>query len=136
LGNFEIPPKLKILVFLIKNKKLWGEGEPKHVSTIWILNTRIFHMPFSLSKNCHYMWNSAYPFVQNDIFLKVPYISWVWDFVEMYLTHLGTKIWSPSIHIYSKEWFFGPKTLLYPSSTGKKLYFSNIEHYDLAIDKE
>jgi hypothetical protein len=28
------------------------------------------------------MWISAHPFVQNDVFLKVPYILWIWDFIE------------------------------------------------------
>jgi hypothetical protein len=28
------------------------------------------------------------------------------DFVDMCLTNIGTRIWSPLIHIYSKKWFF------------------------------
>jgi hypothetical protein len=76
------------------------------------------------------------PLCKMTFFLKVPYVSWVWDSVDMYLTHLGTKIWSSSIHIYTKEWFSGRKTPLYPTDTREKLYFPNFEHYDLAIDKE
>jgi hypothetical protein len=95
------------------------EGTPKHVHTVWIFNTRIFHMPFSMSKNGLCMWILAYPFVQNDVFFKVPYISWVWDFVYMYLANLGTRIWNPSIHTYSKKMvFLALKTLLYPLSMG------------------
>jgi hypothetical protein len=47
---------------------------------------------FLLSKNGLCLWISAKPFVQNDIFLKVLYISWVWDFGDMYLIHLGIRI--------------------------------------------
>jgi hypothetical protein len=43
--NFENPPKNEILVFLCV------EGTSKHVHTTWISNPRIFHMPFSMSKN-------------------------------------------------------------------------------------
>jgi hypothetical protein len=78
-----------------------------------------------LSKNGLCMWISTYPFVQNDIFFKVPYISWMWDFVDMYLTHLGTRIWSPSIHTYSKKWFlWPPKLCCTPRAHGKELFFS------------
>jgi hypothetical protein len=34
-------------------------------------------MPFSVSKNGLCMRISAYPFVQNDFFFKVPYVSWI-----------------------------------------------------------
>jgi hypothetical protein len=84
-------------------------------------------MPFSMSKNGLCMWISAYPFVQNDVFFKVPYVLWIRDFVDMYVTHLGTRIWSPSIHTYSKKWFFlASKTLLYPLSIGEFIYFSTL----------
>jgi hypothetical protein len=64
---------------------------------------------------------SGYLFVQNDAFFKVPYILWVWDFVDMYLTHLETRTWSPSIHIYSKNWFFWPpKNCCTPQTHGKE----------------
>jgi hypothetical protein len=57
--------------------------------------------------------------------------------VDMYLTHIGTRIWSPLINIYSKKWiFFAPKTLLYPLSTKAKFIFSNFECYDLANNKK
>jgi hypothetical protein len=46
----------------------------------------------------------------------------------MYSTNLGTKIWSPLIYTYSKlkNGFFGPKSLMYPLSTRKKLFFSTL----------
>ena len=91
---------------------------------IWIFNSIIFDMLFLLSKNSLYKWISACLFVQNDVFLKIPYISWVWDFVYMYLTHLGTSIWSPPIHIYPKNWLFWPSKLCcIPCAQGKKLYY-------------
>jgi hypothetical protein len=49
--NFEMPPKIKILVFFKNKKILRVEEALEHVSTIWIFNPRIFHMLFLLSKN-------------------------------------------------------------------------------------
>jgi hypothetical protein len=49
--NFEIPPKIEILVFFKKKKILLVEEALEHVSTIWIFNPRIFHMLFLLSTN-------------------------------------------------------------------------------------
>jgi hypothetical protein len=54
--NFEIPPKIEILVFLKKIKYLCVEKAPlEHVFTILIFNPRIFHMLFFLSKNGLYL---------------------------------------------------------------------------------
>jgi hypothetical protein len=89
-----------------KWKFLCIEEALEHVSTIQIFNSRVFHMLFLLSKNGLWMWISAYPLVEIDDFLKVAHLLWVWDFVDMYLTHLETRIWSPTIHIYSKNRFF------------------------------
>jgi hypothetical protein len=49
--NFEIPPKTKILIFSPKKDLPCVEGAPKHVHTVWIFNTRIFHVPSSMLKN-------------------------------------------------------------------------------------
>jgi hypothetical protein len=84
--------------FIQKRKLPCVEGAPKHEHTIWIFNLGIFCMPFSMSKNGICMQILAHPFVQNVDFFKVPYVLWTWDFVEMYLTNLGTRIWSLSIH--------------------------------------
>jgi hypothetical protein len=75
-----------------KKKILCIEEALEHVSTVWIFNPRMFHMLFLLSKNGLCMWISAYPLVEIDDFLKVPHLVWAWDFVDMYLTHLGTRI--------------------------------------------
>jgi hypothetical protein len=48
--NFEIPPKIEILVFLKNKKFACLEETLEHVSTIWISNPRFFHMLFLLSK--------------------------------------------------------------------------------------
>jgi hypothetical protein len=45
--NFEIPPKIEILVFF-KKKIERVEEALEHVSTVWIFNPRIFHMLFLL----------------------------------------------------------------------------------------
>jgi hypothetical protein len=84
-------------------------------------------MIFLLSKDGLCMWISAYPLVEIYDFLKVPHLVWAWDFVDMYLTHPGTRIWSPSIHTYSKKWFFWhPKLCCTPWALGKKLFFSTL----------
>jgi hypothetical protein len=78
----------------------------EHMPTFWIFVTRISPIDNLMSKNRLCVWISAYPFVQNDDSFKVLHVLWVWDFVDMYITHIGTRIWSPLIHIYSKIWFF------------------------------
>ena len=104
LRNFEIPPNIDLLVFL-KNKKFYVKRMPlEHVPTVCIFNTRIFHMFFLLSKTGLYMWISAYPLVENDFFLNVSQLLWIWNFVDKYLTHLGTRFQRGSFHIYSKIW--------------------------------
>jgi hypothetical protein len=65
-----------------------------------------FHMIFLLSKNGLCMWISAYLLVEIDDFLKVPDLVWAWDFVDMYLTHLGRRIQRGPFHIYLRKWFF------------------------------
>jgi hypothetical protein len=82
------------------------------------------------------MWISAYPFVEVDDFLKVPHLMWAWDFVDMYLTHLGIRIQRGTFHTYLRKWFFGPKRLLSSLDRGKKHFFFNFECYDLANGKE
>jgi hypothetical protein len=49
LGNFEIPPKIQILMFL-KAKSLCVEEARMHMLTVWIFNTIISGMSFLLSK--------------------------------------------------------------------------------------
>jgi hypothetical protein len=87
----------------------------------------MFHMLFLLSKNGLCMWISAYPLVEIDDFLKVPHLEWVWDFVDMYLTHLETRIWSPTIHNYSKNRFFWtPKDWCSPFVGAKNTFSSTL----------
>jgi hypothetical protein len=81
---------------------------------------------FNVKKQPLYVNFSIY-FVQIDVFFKVPYTLWIWDFVDIYLTHLGTRIWSPSIHIYFIKWFFWPPKLCStPWAQGKNLFFSTL----------
>jgi hypothetical protein len=94
-------------------------------------------MLFLLSKNGLCMWISAYPLVEIDDFMKVPHLLWAWDFVNMYLTHLGIRVQRGSFHIYLKKWFFWtPKDCLSPLDRGKQNFFFNFECYDLANGKE
>jgi hypothetical protein len=43
--------KIEILIFFKRKNFHVVEGAPKHKHTVWIFNLRIFHMPFSMSKN-------------------------------------------------------------------------------------
>jgi hypothetical protein len=46
--------------------------------------------------------------------------------VDMYLIHLGIRILSPTIHIYSKNRFFWTPKDCYPPFAGANLFFSSI----------
>jgi hypothetical protein len=84
-------------------------------------------MLFLLSKNSLCMWISACPLVEIDVFLKVPHLVWAWDFVHMYLTHLGIRIRRGSFHIYFKKWFFWTlKDCCPPRTRAKKTFFSTL----------
>jgi hypothetical protein len=97
----------------------------EHVSTVWILNPRIFHMLFLLSKNGLCMWISAYPFVENNYFGNLPHLWWIWDFAHMYLTQLWTRIRGPASHTDAEKWFFWPPKHCCPSRAQWKKTFSS-----------
>jgi hypothetical protein len=110
---------------------------PKLPKTAKICQKSVQRLNFEIPpKNGLCMWISAYPFVQNDVFFKVPYILWIWDFVDMYLSHLGTRIWSPSIHNYSKKWFFGLQNSVVSLEHRGIYFFGNFEPYVLANGME
>jgi hypothetical protein len=93
----------------------------EHVCTVWIFNPRNFYMLFLLSENGLCMWISAYPLVEIDDFLKVSHLVWAWDFVDMYLTHLGIRTQRDIFHIYLRKWFFWtPKDCSPPLTRAKK----------------
>jgi hypothetical protein len=86
-----------------------------------------FYMSFLLSKNGLCMRISAYPLAENDFFLNVSHLLWVWDFGGMYLTHLETRIWRGTFHIYFKKWFFWPSKLCCTlGCMGKKYFLSTL----------
>jgi hypothetical protein len=133
--NFKIPAKIETLVFF-KNKNLYsrrGTGACFHHSDF---NPRIFHMLFLLSKKGLCMWISAYPLAENDFFLNVPHLLWVWDFEDMYLTHLETRIWGDTFHIYFKKWFFRLQNSTIPFGHRGNFFWVNFECYDLANSEE
>jgi hypothetical protein len=66
--NFEIPPKIKILVFFKNKKFLCVERALEHVPAVLIFNRRNFHMLFLLSRNGLCMWILAYPLAKVDFF--------------------------------------------------------------------
>jgi hypothetical protein len=47
-------------------------------------------------------------FKENNFFGNPPQLWWIWDFAHMYLTQLGTRMWSPASHILVQYWFFWP----------------------------
>jgi hypothetical protein len=88
---------------------------------------QFFFMPSLLSKNDLCMWISAYPLVENKIFLNASHLLWIWDFVDINLTHLGTRIKCRTIHAYLKKLFFGPSKFCYPPlAQGKKTFLSTL----------
>jgi hypothetical protein len=100
-------------------------------------NRACFHRSDFQSKNFSYAifivkkWplyvNFSIPPCGKWFFLNVPHLLWVWDFEDMYLTHLGTRIWRGSFHIYFKKWFFRPSKLCCPLlAQGKKTFFSTL----------
>ena len=68
------------------------------------------HALFIVKKRPLYV-NFNIPLCAKWRFFKDPQVSWIWDFLDMYLTHLETRIWSPSIHTYFIKWFFWPPKL-------------------------
>jgi hypothetical protein len=99
----------------------------EHVSNIWIFNLRFFHILFLLSKIGLHMWIATYPLVEIDDFLKVPHRVWTWDFIDMYLIHLGIRIQRGSFHIYLKKWLFWiPKDCCLPWTGEKKTFSSTL----------
>jgi hypothetical protein len=73
------------------------------------------------------MCKSADPFVEKCNFHKVPYISRLRDFMDIYLTHLRTRISSPQIHIHIRKWFFWtPKDCCPPWAGAKKTLSSTL----------
>jgi hypothetical protein len=108
-------------------KLLCVEEALEHVSTILIFNPRIFHKLFLLSKYNLCMWISAYPLVEIDDCLKVPHLVWAWDFMDMYLTHLGIRIQRGTFHMYLPKWFFWtPKECCSPLARTKKTFSSTL----------
>jgi hypothetical protein len=75
------------------------------------------------TKNGLCMWILAYPLAENDFFLNVPHLLWIWDFGDMYLTYLETRIWRGLFHIYFKKWFFWPSKLCCPLKAQRKKTF-------------
>jgi hypothetical protein len=88
-----------------------------------------FYMPFLLSKNGLCMWIPAYFLAENDFFLNVPHLLWVWDFGGMYLTHLETRIWRGT-----RKWLLWPSKLCCPLRVqGKKTFLSTLNVMILQI---
>jgi hypothetical protein len=73
LRNFEIPPKIEILIFFPKKKMLYVEEAPKHVHIVWIFNTIIFVCLFYCQKTAFVCEFSISP-CGILFFLNVPHL--------------------------------------------------------------
>jgi hypothetical protein len=94
-----------------KKLKTCVEEAPMHVLTVWIFNTTILKMSFL-------------------------HLLWIWDFVDMYLTHLRTRKKYCTIHAYSKTLFFWPPKLWCPPlAEGKITYLSTLNFMILQMVK-
>jgi hypothetical protein len=93
--------------------------------TVWIFNTIIFYMSFLLSKNGLCMRISAYPLAENDFFLNVPQLLWVfWGHVP---NSLRNKNMERHIPYLLQKCFFWPSKLCCPFRTqGKKKNLSTL----------
>jgi hypothetical protein len=103
--NFEIPPKIEILVFFKKKTSMCRRDIKALRLRFWLLWQEFSICLFQCQKMaiiCEFQYTFLW---KKDVFLIVPYIQWIWNFVYMYLTNLGTRIWSPSIHTYFKNAF-------------------------------
>jgi hypothetical protein len=112
--TFKFHQNLEFDIFF-KRKLPCVEEATKHVFPYAFFNVkkRVFVCEFQHTPLC-----------KMTFFLKVPYVLWVWDFVYMNLANLGTRIQSPSIHTYSKNWFSWPPKLCCTSwAHGKELFF-------------
>jgi hypothetical protein len=54
----------------------------------------------------------------------------------MYLTHLETRIWRGTSHVYFKKWFFGLQNSALSIGHRGEYFFANFERYDLANGEE
>jgi hypothetical protein len=82
------------------------------------------------------MWISAYPLAENDFFLNVPHLFWIWDFEDMYLTHLEQEYGESHSISTSKNGFFWPSKVCIPLGQWEKSFFVNFECYNLANSEE
>ena len=56
--------------------------------------------------------------------------------MDIFLHHLGTRIWRALAQIYFWNWFFWLMKHFKPICNKEKNFFSNFEHYDLTNSKE
>jgi hypothetical protein len=95
--------------------------------SLFRFSTQEFFICFSCCQNWPLYMNFSIPLVKIDVFLKVPHLSWAWNFVNMYLTHLVTRIQKHSFQIYLKKWFFWiPKHYNPPRAPGGKTISSTL----------
>ena len=94
-----------------KTKSLRVEEAPMHVLVVWIFNTVVLEKSFLLSKNNLCLWISAYLIVENIFFHNIPHLLLIRNFIDMYLTHLGTRKKCCTIHAYLNKLSFWPPKL-------------------------
>ena len=126
IRNFEIPPKIKVSMFL-KYKISTCRGGTRTCFHCLDFQSKNFSYTIFIVKNGLCIWISAYPIVEIYYFLKVPHLVWAWDFVDIYLIHLRIRIWRGTYHIYLRKWFFWiPKDCYLPRVGAKKTFSSTL----------
>ena len=126
---------------LQKSAKLWNTT--KKIEILVFLQNKIctcrrgigacFHHLDFQSKDSLYVFfivkkwplyvNFSIPLAENDFFFNVSHFVWIWDFEDIYLTHLETRIWRGTFHIYFRKWsFWLSKLCCLLWAQGKKLF--------------
>ena len=127
LKNFEIPPKIKILIFWKKSNPVsrWHTKACAHCLDFQYNN---FSLCFLYCQKTTFVCEFQHtPLWKIIFFLNASHFLWIWDFVDINLTHLGTRIKCCTIHAYLKKLFFGPSKFYYPPlAQGKKTFLSTL----------
>jgi hypothetical protein len=84
--NFEISPKVEILVFFQKENSI-NTGGTKAWAYRLDFQSKNFPNAFLNVKKRPLYVNFSISLCQDNMFFKVPYVLWIWDFVDIYLTH-------------------------------------------------
>ena len=118
--------KLRFWCFPKEKKSMCRRGTKARADLLDFQYNKFFMLLFIVKKLplCMKFSISHVDFI---LFLNVPHFLWIWNFVDMYLTYLETKIWRGTFYIYFKKMvFLAFNTLLSPFGTRGKNYSSTL----------